>query len=224
MGRYVVDMAKETCPNCNARLPRAASFCPTCERPTRYATPEELKEHDVRTWRAHRERSASGDWHNGSAVALYEPGTVEGYQPSAAPAPAIRIEHPLADEPAPRHRVLRSAKTESVRAAKPAEPTAAKTRRRIRLPKASFPKAETGDRVINLDTDNPFAYSSCTECARTDWIVRTKHNEDGTWMYWCVRCSRSFKSDVRIENAAKPFMAAGSVIGFIVAASQLILR
>ena len=75
-----------------------------------------------------------------------------------------------------------------------------------------------------LEHHNEFAYRSCVTCERTDWIVRTSRNEDGTWNYWCVRCSRAFKTDVRIAQALKPFLSAGAVLGGIVATSVLMLH
>jgi hypothetical protein len=69
--------------------------------------------------------------------------------------------------------------------------------------------------LIDLDADNPFAYSACVSCQRTDWIVRTGRNEDGSFRYWCLRCSRSFKTDMRLAHAAKPFVVSGSLIAVL---------
>jgi len=74
------------------------------------------------------------------------------------------------------------------------------------------------------DPKSEFSYRACVTCERTDWIVRTTRNEDGTWNHWCVRCSRSFKTDVRLHQALKPFVSAGAVVGGIVAASLLLLH
>jgi hypothetical protein len=248
-------MAKETCSSCNVRLLTPASFCPACNRPTRHATDQELLEYDLKSWRAHVERSvANGGTRTAAALAEareYVPVSAERLsRPAGAPSRAVRIEQSEAN-PAPRARVkektrrdnaptpepeaprvktpkaprVKTPKAPRVRVPKArSKPMMRLNRLRIRLPKGTLPSRETDDRVITLDTDNPFAYSSCTHCARTDWIVRTKHNEDDTWMYWCVRCSRSFKTERRLNHAVKPFVAGGSVIGLLLTASQLMLR
>jgi hypothetical protein len=76
--------------------------------------------------------------------------------------------------------------------------------------------------VIVLDADHEFVYTSCTCCERADWIVRTGRNEDKSYNYWCVRCSRSFKTDARLRHGLKPFVAAGSVVGTIAAFSLVL--
>ncbi len=198
-------MAKEICPNCNAKLSERVSFCPVCSRPTRHATEAELLEWDLRQWRGHVERSvASGSV--GGAVGL----KAAAARPQRAPAPDLQV----------------------VVSPDPVAGPAAKEKRRSRrpkLPKLSKPRlgmpaqrsSEDGERVIVLDADNPFAYTACTSCERTDWIVRYGRNEDRTYNYWCVRCSRSFKSDARLGQALKPFLASGSVIGALTALAIL---
>ena len=188
-------MAKEICPNCNAKMTQRVSFCPVCSRPTPHATDAEHLEWDLHQWRSHVERSFGNG--STSAVAVRTAPT----RPERAPAPdlkVVRAPDPIA---------------EPVRK----EPRAARKRR---LPKISWPKASLRvrsaaeeDRVIVLDADNPFAYTVCTSCERADWIVRYRRNEDASYNYWCVRCSRSFKSDARLSHALKPFLASGSVIG-----------
>ena len=88
-------------------------------------------------------------------------------------------------------------------------------------PTAVTPAAEPAP---DVDPANEFAYRACVTCGKTDWIVRTTRNEDGTWNHWCVRCSRAFKTEVRIPHALKPFLSAGAVVGGIVAASLLMLH
>jgi hypothetical protein len=105
----------------------------------------------------------------------------------------------------------------SVRAA--TDPTAPATsleqphvvRRRVKT-KTIKTKTVKEQPVIDLDADDPFAYSACVSCHRTDWLVRTGRNEDGSFRYWCLRCSRSFKTDVRLAHAVKPFVVAGSIL------------
>ncbi len=63
-----------------------------------------------------------------------------------------------------------------------------------------------------VDPDDPFHYTACTSCSKTDWLLRTGRNEDETWRYWCVRCSRSLKTDALIPHGRKPFLAAGGVL------------
>lgn len=101
----------------------------------------------------------------------------------------------------------------------------------IVLPAARTPRSkpeperrEKQDIVIDLDHDNAFAYRACVTCQATDWIVRTTRNDEGTWNYWCVRCSRAFKTEVKLRNAVKPFLSAGIVVGGLAAASILMLR
>ena len=80
-------------------------------------------------------------------------------------------------------------------------------------------RAETVD--TDPDADNPFAYRACAACDERDWIVRTTRNDDKTFNYWCVRCSRSFKSELRLRHAIKPFLSGGVVVGGIAALSVL---
>ncbi len=185
-------MAKELCQSCSARLPKKVSFCPACSRPTPRATEAELLEWDLGQWRQHLDRSAA----------------------SAGPTTATVTRRPVALAPNPDLVVIR----------RPAAPKSKRSRRsipRMRLRLPSFAR-ESEDRVIVLDSENPFAYTACTSCERDDWILRTGRNEDETFNYWCVRCSRSFKSDARLRHAMKPFVAAGSVIATIGVLSTVI--
>ena len=196
-------MAKEICPNCNAKLSERASFCPVCSRPTHHATEAEHMEWDLRQWRRHVERSVA----SGSVGAVALKAAAE--RPQRASAPDLQVV--VSPDPV-------------------AEPAAKEKRpRRLKLPKLSKSSlgmparrsSEAGERVIVLDADNPFAYTACTSCERSDWIVRYGRNEDRTFNYWCVRCSRSFKSDARLGQALKPFLASGSVIGALTALAIL---
>ena len=195
-------MAKEICPNCNAKMTGRVSFCPVCSRPTGHASDAERMEWDLGQWRRHVERSVA----NGSAAAVA----------IAAPAPRA---------PAPDLQVVRAPETVAGQL-----PREVGERRRLRLPKLPKPVLRLPtrthsdeDRVIVLDSDHAFMYTACTSCERTDWIVRYGRNEDDTYNYWCVRCSRSFKTDARLRHALKPFLASGTVIGAISALS-IIMR
>lgn len=197
-------MAKEVCPNCNAKMTRPVSFCPVCSRPTSHATDTERMEWDLGQWRRHVERSVT----NGSTAAV----AVTTAPPRGERAPArdlqvVREPEPLVEQPREKRqpRKLRL----------PELPTPA-----LRLSTRTRPE---GDRVIVLDSDHAFMYTACTSCERTDWIVRYGRNEDGTYNYWCVRCSRSFKTDAKLSHALRPFLASGSVIGAI-GALAIIMR
>ena len=198
-------MAKEICPNCNAKLTGRAAFCPVCSRPTSHATDAERMDWDLGQWRRHVERSVA----NGSAAAV----TVTAPAPRAERAPApdllvVRAPEPVAEQPAREKREPRGLRLPKL--PKPAPRLPARTR-------------SDEDRVIVLDSDHAFMYTTCTSCERTDWIVRYGRNEDGTYNYWCVRCSRSFKTDARLSHALKPFLASASVIGAL-SALTIIMR
>ena len=94
---------------------------------------------------------------------------------------------------------------------------------KIHAPKLRRPRRER-DVVIDLDNDHEFAYRACATCHEIDWIVRTTRNDDETWNYWCVRCSRLFKTEIKIHHAIKPFLSAGLVVGGLTAASLLMLH
>jgi hypothetical protein len=126
-------------------------------------------------------------------------------------APVVEMESTAVpfQRPAPR-----AERAPRVRAPKPA---------RRERPKRRRPEAPERDRVIVLDADNAFVYTSCTSCERADWIIRTKHNEDDTYNYWCVRCSRGFKTDARLRHGLKPFLSSGLVIGAL-ATLSIVMR
>lgn len=188
-------MAKETCSNCYVKLPGKVSFCPQCSRPTSHATAAELMDWDLRQWRQHVEHSmSSGGAMVGSSRTI---AIDEAPRRTSVPVPtAPSVESAVAS---PR------AKTDR----EPKPPKLARVRSWLtalrRLPRER-------DRVIVLDEDHAFVYRACTTCERSDWIVRYSRNEDRTYNYWCVRCSRSFKSDARLRHAMKPFVAAACVI------------
>ena len=89
----------------------------------------------------------------------------------------------------------------------------------IRLPKVRLPnRRPRPEQVeIHLDRDDPFAYDACVACGATDWILRGRRSGDGTFPYWCLRCSRAFKTTVRIAHGRKPFVAVGAVVAVLVA-------
>ncbi|TMK17121.1 MAG: hypothetical protein E6G68_09120 [Actinobacteria bacterium] len=168
-------MAKETCTICEHRLPAPVAFCPSCDQPTRHATDADRLEWDLRTWRAHVDRSVADGVNAAAAVMVAEAPATH----LAPPAPVIE---------------------------------------------AVTPARAGVNQVIDLDRDHEFAYRACATCHETDWVLRTSRNDDGTRNYWCVRCSRSFKTEIRIPQALKPFLSAGVVLGGITAASLLMLR
>lgn len=91
--------------------------------------------------------------------------------------------------------------------------------RRLRAAHRSRPEP---DRVIDLDADNPFLYRACVACNRTDWIVRTSANEDGSWNYYCFRCGRSFKTDLRLPHGVKPFATLGGILAVLAALANFL--
>jgi hypothetical protein len=216
-------VGKEICSNCNAKLSQPASFCPNCSRPTSHASESELIEWDLRQWRKHVDRSVE----SGSSIAASLPlrsaagavGALAVAAPEVAPLPSVR-RAPQIEAPARARRKPRAEKTPG-HAGHSKE--ARKAERRVRrVARRAPPRESTAhDRVIVLDADHEFVYTSCTSCERGDWIVRTTRNEDETYNYWCVRCSRGFKSDARLRHGIKPFLASGSVIGALAALSIL---
>ncbi len=167
------------------------AFCPTCGQPTRHATDADRLDFDLKQWRSHVERSATTTKGNG--------------RPAHKPAPRAGIATAIRDEPF-------------------VAPAPVKKQRRFALPAIRIPKIRLprrGGRVehrqIDLETDDPFAYNACVTCGATDWILRGRQNDDGTYPYWCVRCSRSFKTTVRLAQSAKPFVAAGAVVAVLIA-------
>lgn len=216
-------MAKVICSNCNAKMSQPVSFCPVCSRPTGHASPSELLEWDLGQWRTHVDKAvASGDAKPAPVglrsvmIAVAEPLVAAVVEPRLMvdPKPAVLPPAPSAPkaERAPRVRAPKRARREKRREAAP----------RVKLPKRRRrPEPEERDRVIVLDADSAFVYTSCTSCERADWIIRTTRNEDDTYNYWCVRCSRSFKTDARLRHGLKPFLSSGLVIGSLAALSIL---
>jgi hypothetical protein len=186
-------MAKETCWNCSAKMAAPVPFCPTCGQPTRHATDSDRLDFDLRQWRAHLERGGA----NGGSS---RPSTRVADRPAVAAAVARSATPAVTDAPKKKSRHI-------------AMPT-------LRLPTLRLPKMRsrdpgTGERV--LDLDDPFAYTECATCQERDWILRGSRNDDGTFNYWCVRCSRSFKTSYRLAHGPKPFVAAGVVLAILVA-------
>ena len=190
----VGEMAKETCRSCEVRLDGSASFCPSCGQPTRYATDAERLDWDLHEWRAHVDRSV--------AAGVHPSGSPNGGMSSVRGEAETAVATQTRPEQVARFHVLNP-----------------------RLPRE---RRESSDRepntVIELDRDHEFAYRACATCEATDWIVRTTRNGDETWNYWCARCSRSFKTEVKIPQAWKPFLSVVIVVGALLAASFLMLR
>lgn len=212
-------MGKEICSNCNAKLSQSVSFCPVCSRPTPHASESELIEWDLRQWRTHVDRSVA----SGSSMPATVPlgsaaGALAVAAPQATPSPSVR-HAPRMETPARAREPKAEKAPRRARRSKEARKAERRVRRVARL--ATSRESTAQDRVIVLDADHEFVYTSCTSCERGDWIVRTTRNEDETYNYWCVRCSRAFKSDARLRHGIKPFLASGSVIGALGALSIL---
>jgi hypothetical protein len=203
-------MPKETCPNCATKMSEPVSFCPTCDRPTRHANDAERLDWDLKQWRTHVGKSAAAGPLSDDAVR----GSRGGVIVASAEKPVPPVARPAAV-------VLRPDA--------PVQPRRTVARRPSRIDAAKQRLARRKDRkeppvVIDLDADNAFAYRACATCQATDWIIRTNRNDDGTWNYWCVRCSRTFKTENKLHQAVKPFASAGAVVGGLIAASILILH
>ena len=202
-------MAKEFCSNCYAKMTQRVSFCLTCGRPTRYASEAEQLDWDLSQWRKHVERSVAAGTRSPSPIVQ---GSV-ALDSRRRPAPDLEVV--VTPEPVAKPACVRR-KMAMPKFVKP------KLRMPARRPSEKH-EAHEEDRVIVLDADHSFVYTACTSCERADWVVRTTRNEDATYNYWCVRCSRSFKTDARIRQAFKPFFAAGSVIGAL-ATLSIVMR
>ena len=196
-------MAKELCDGCSAKLTGPGAFCLSCGRPTRHATDAERLEWDLQQWRSHVERSVA-----------------------AGAAPTAGVATRLADPPITRTPVRPVIEVERTADTPSVEESRQRRRRALQRPHLPRPRlrlrrvrAEALDTIA--DADNPFAYRACATCRERDWIVRTTRNDDKTFNYWCVRCSRSFKSDLRLRHAIKPFLSAVVVVGGIAALSVL---
>jgi hypothetical protein len=170
------------------------AFCPACGQPTKHATDADRLDFDLKQWRAHIER---GDSNGGTGRA-------------AVPASRIGV-------------------ATSVRGGRFVTPPA-KPRRRFTFPRIHLPawrlpavRRKEADRVIVLDHDDPSEYRACVTCGARDWILRGRRSGDRRWTYWCVRCSRSFRTSVRLPYGSKPFVASAGVL-FLFFGLILVLR
>jgi len=103
MGRKQINIL---CESCESTLRADSSFCPSCGRPTRWATHDERVDWEVRQWRASRAREG------GSTTTMMLVRTEAGYVPSpmhpddqyvwARPLHPDREEKPVAHRPTPR--------------------------------------------------------------------------------------------------------------------------
>lgn len=209
-------MAAYLCSSCDYKYKDAVPFCPRCEQPTPFATVDEVRQWDLDQWRRHQAES--------SVAATGGSGTVLPHPPVrvAGESGAQRFDQPHRPDP---HRV-EAPHAEPLRAVPPREAgprrkarghDVSRSRFRLPLPRKDDDVAlEARLRaVVQSPQDYQFIYEACTSCDRTDWILRTGRNEDESYNYWCVRCSRSFKTDLRLPHGRKPFITAGSILGFL---------
>jgi hypothetical protein len=189
------------------------SFCPECGHPTAYATGEEERAWDLAQWRAHRDGASKAATLPAPAVIRKAaPRRAKAERDAAAPSPVTEVNGATPS----RRKAHLPADRARTRMARPRlKPFFAKLAARVRV-------TENGHRVIHLDGDNPFAYTACPTCARTDWTLRTGRNDDATWGYWCVRCSRSFKTEYRLAHGPKPFVTALVIVATLVALTYLL--
>lgn len=207
-------MRGSACIDCGQKMKRPASFCPRCGHPTQSASPDELRAYEIERWRAHRSDSAANERANGARVAPPLPWR----RPAEIDVTDAAMAEPAREEPHVVHR--RSSPTR-----KPAAKSASKPARatREKLPKIRL-KPSLSKRAERPEPEPQFTglpeelvWHACPSCDRGDWLVRTGREEDGSWRYWCFRCSRNFKSDVRIVHGRKPFVTAGSILTFLAA-------
>jgi predicted RNA-binding Zn-ribbon protein involved in translation (DUF1610 family) len=213
-------MAKEICRSCEARLAGTPSFCPACGQPTGFASDAERLEWDLKQWRLHVDRSVAAGVNPG--------GHPNGHRPAATLATVSPTEV-VAPAPLPALELGASRERSDEAPAAAARVAAHGVRMpRLRLDRLRRDRAPR-ERVIDLDARadfdaDAFAYRVCPTCDDADWILRLTQNDDQTWSYWCVRCSRSFKTEVKLSHAWKPFLSAAIVVGGLLAATFLMLR
>jgi hypothetical protein len=196
---------KIKCTSCDTRLEGRPAFCARCGEPTQWATAEDRRQHDLEKWRRHAAQ-VRGDVH---ASAPRIPASV-----AAVTDPRVQVVEEREDV----HTVKRRSWPE------PKMPRRAPEPKRERAPrpsiadrlKALFKRDDRPAPVIDLDSDSMSAPSACVTCQKNDWIIRTGRNEDDSFRYWCIRCSRAFKSDLRLAHARLPFIVAGSILAVLV--------
>lgn len=219
------------CRFCDAKIDGKPSFCARCGEPTQWASAEDRTKHDLEKWRRHRDQS--------EVVAAARPSprvqeTLLGGRGKASEnggaATGTMAPHAIRRRSRPDARNRPTAPVgaetrERERRTRPKRPLMSRLRGResivSRLRRGEKPASAEPERVIDLDADNPFAYSACASCHKTDWIIRTGKAEDGAFRYWCLRCSRGFKSDVRLAHARLPFVVGGSILLILVVLTNL---
>jgi hypothetical protein len=222
-------MAKEFCRSCEARLTEEVAFCPVCATPTRYATDAQRLEWDLNPWRAHVGRSSVAAGANPSSRMITPPAPDRTVLAPDEDLPRIIVRPKLVPSAPPVVGVRSVAAPAPLAVVRPVPAPVEERRRRLRLPRLNVPNRRRIE--IDLvqappepDADHEFAYRACATCHKADWILRGSRNSDETWNYWCVRCSRSFKTELRLRHAIKPFIAAAIPLGGIIVASLLLLH
>lgn len=201
-------MGAFVCSNCDTKIRNRISFCPECGRPTPFASEEETMRWDLDQWRSYRDRRAA-DARPTTSVSQVAVG-------AGRPA-APRVQHQRPTTARRERPEVRQQEASRVR-----------VERRLRLGpllerlRSLRSESSNGHQVIDLDHDDPFAYTACVTCQRTDWVLRTRRNGDGTWNYWCIRCSRSFKTEVRLPHGVKPFITSALILGLLAAMPYLL--
>lgn len=202
-----------TCQSCDRKARQEPALCPGCGQPTPWATFEQRTEWEIRRWRVAREGK--------TALAV-------GSEPAHAPRTTTAI------ETAPREpeSETRTVPAEAASTHRP-EPTPARRPSRKLFRRGPEQRVKRPRRVINvakddpghlhgIDYDNITAHTACVRCRRADWVVRGRRNSDRSWDYWCLRCGRSFKSDLRIAYAWRPIAAAATLVGALAAMPNLL--
>jgi hypothetical protein len=193
-----------SCRSCEARIEGRPSFCARCGEPTQFATAEERTQHDLEKWRNRTQAE--------QASVLRTPASVMHAMGGALPEQDISPTREDRHAPRVTRRRPRREIPAVIARAKEDLPARMKKARSIRRGGVRTEPAH----VIDLEHDALSAPAACVRCDRTDWLVRTGQNEDGSFRYWCLRCSRAFKSDLRITHARKPFVVSGSILALLI--------
>jgi hypothetical protein len=179
-------MKRMMCGSCDARLDGRSHFCSRCGEPTPEATVDERRQHDLDKWRAYHDAD-----HAASTTARTT--TVKERTPKPLTATRTDSHPPRARRRIPRVRV-------SMRIP------------RIHTPARMQRSPGAASTMPTQPPQDPFAHRSCTRCERADWLVRTGKDEVGAWKYWCVRCSRSFTTEVHLRHSIKPFAVTVAIL------------
>ncbi|MCA1832735.1 MAG: hypothetical protein ABR548_08780 [Actinomycetota bacterium] len=184
----------------------AVPFCPACGKPTSHATAEQKMQWELATWHAHK---------NGSSEEVFVASNGHGSQTvgTVITRPSAGSRDAAVSSP---HR----AKASKTRVQRDRRPRKGGSRSGL-IARWRARNDEFRRHNETLDGTSPFIHFACMRCEGTKWLLRTGRNEDGSWKYWCVRCSNSFKSDAWLEHGRYPFIVAGTIFAAILVLTYL---